>query len=259
LASHPDVYVPTRRKEVRFFDRHFDRGLAWYEAFFCAPEEADRYGAIGEISPQYFYCEACPGRIFEALPAVKLIVTLRHPIDRAYSNYGFTVQRGNYHGSFEEFLSSRPRVLEQGFYSRYLKEYLHYFDRSQILALLFEETFAELETTQTRLAGFLGISPEGFSSSGRTGKVNPSSVPSFGSLSRTTVKLGRRLRRLRLEPAVDLARRLGIQRLIARGTPLPPLDAGLRTELSRRYEDEFGELEERLGIDVRRWRERPGR
>jgi hypothetical protein len=31
------------------------------------PEEADRYAAIGEISPQYFYCEV-PGRIAAALP-----------------------------------------------------------------------------------------------------------------------------------------------------------------------------------------------
>ena len=38
LISHPDVYMPTRRKEVRFFDRYYERGLGWYETFFCAPE-----------------------------------------------------------------------------------------------------------------------------------------------------------------------------------------------------------------------------
>ena len=32
LTSHPDVYLPTRRKEVRFFDRDYERGLKWYES-----------------------------------------------------------------------------------------------------------------------------------------------------------------------------------------------------------------------------------
>ena len=47
LAGHPDVYVPTRRKEVRFFDRHYDRGLGWYAKYFPA-ENGESYRAIGE-------------------------------------------------------------------------------------------------------------------------------------------------------------------------------------------------------------------
>jgi hypothetical protein len=254
LASHPDVYVPTRRKEVRFFDRNFEQGLGWYETFFCSDEEAARYRAIGEISPQYLYCEECPARISATLPDAKLILTLRHPIDRAYSNYGFTVQRGHYRGSFEDFLASRPRSLEQGYYSRYLSGYSRVFDRSRLQILLFEETFAELDATEKRLADFLGVAAEGFPPRARGGKVNPSTVPSFGSFSRAAVKTGRRLRRFGLEPAVDLARRLGIQRVIAKGAPLPALDPGLKAELSRRYEDEFEVLEEQYGLDLSRWR-----
>jgi hypothetical protein len=254
LASHPDIYMPTRRKEVRFFDRGFDEGLAWYEAFFCPPEEAARYRAIGEISPQYLYCEECPARISETLPDVKLVLMLRHPIARAYSNYGFTVQRGNYRGTFEDFLASRPRSLEQGYYSRYLDGYSRLFDRTRFLILLFEETFAELDATEKRLADFLSVSADGFPPRAGGGKVNPSTVPSFGSFSRAAVRTGRRLRRFGLEPAVDLARRLGIQRAIAKGAPLPALDPGLKADLSGRYEDEFDVLEEQYGLDLSRWR-----
>ena len=42
--------MPVRRKEIRFFDRHFEQGLEWYEAFFCSEAEAASYRAIGEIS-----------------------------------------------------------------------------------------------------------------------------------------------------------------------------------------------------------------
>lgn len=254
LAGHSQVYMPIRRKEVRFFDRNYEQGLNWYREFFCSPEEATNYRAIGEISPQYFYDEECPKRIASTLPNAKLVIMLRHPVDRAYSNYGFTVQRGNYRDSFEEFLASRPTALEWGFYSRYAKRYLHYFDKSRMLGLVFEDVFTQSESTQSRVADFLDISMDGFPADGFDRKVNPSSVPRFQSVSGYTVKAGRRLRKRHLEQVVDLARRLGIQRLIAKGSPLPRIDPQLRHELSRRYADEFAQLEECLDVDLTSWR-----
>ena len=252
LAGHPDVFLPTQRKEIRFFDRYYERGLAWYETFFCPPEDAGRYLAVGEISPQYFYCEACPSRIFETLPAAKLLVMLRHPVDRAYSNYGFVVQRANFRGSFEEFLATRPRALEKGFYSRCLDGYLRYFDRSQILALLFEEAIADGGKARLDLAGFLNIPVDGFPSS--LGKVNPSTVPRFRPLSGLAVKAGRRLRRRNLESLVDLGGRLGVRRLLTKGRSLPRLDAELKRHLSQQFEDELEELESSLHVDLSSWR-----
>lgn len=255
LASHPDVCMPTNRKEIRFFDRHYERGLGWYEAFFCPSDQADKYRAIGEISPQYLYCQECPERIRATLPDARLVLMLRQPVDRAYSNYGFTVQRSRYRGSFEDFITSRPSALERGFYSRYVKQYLEYFDRTRTFALLFEETFSGSEEPRARLADFLGISADKFPSDGFEKKVNPSTIPSSRTLAGFTVKAGRRLRRWGLEPVVDLTRRLGVQRVVARGAPLPAIDSGLRRELSMRYEAEFSELEGLLDLDLSRWRE----
>jgi len=254
LTSHPDVYMPTRRKEVRFFDRYYELGLGWYETFFCPPEQADRYQAIGEISPQYYECEECPERIFATLPEIKMIIMLRHPVNRAYSNYGFSVQRGNYRGSFEDFLATRPGMLEKGFYSRYLKQYLRYFDRTQILALLFEEVFIDIFKTQKTIANFLDIDVDKFPSSVTSGKVNSSSIPKFQFLSSFVVKTGRQLRRRHLEPVVDFVMRLGLQRILAKGNSLPPLDEELKKQLSQPYQDEFDELEQCLQIDLSCWK-----
>ena len=249
--------MPVRRKEIRFFDRHFEQGTAWYEAFFCTADEAGAYQAIGEISPQYFYCDDCPDRISATLPGVRLLVMLRHPVDRAYSTYGFTVQRANYRGSFAEFVESRPSVLERGFYSRYLHRYLQHFGRERILALMFEGAVADLETTRGKLAEFLELDASRFPPDAGSTRVNRSSAPSLGAVSGFAVKAGRRMRRWGLEPAVDVARRLGIQRVLSKGKSLPPLDAELRSELATSYGDEFDELEGLLGIDLGRWREVP--
>src|SRR5215216_774100 len=241
LTSHPDVYMPTRRKEIRLFERYYDRGVSWYSTFFCPPEQADRYKAIGEISTQYYDCEECPQRIFDTLPQSKLIIMLRHPVNRAYSQYGFVVQRRNYRGSFQEFLASRPAALEKGFYSRYLKQYLRYFDRNQILALLFEDVFIDIFKTKKTIAGFLDIAVDKFPESDASGKVNASTVPTHQSLYGFVVKTGRRLRKRNLEPVVDFVMRLGIQRALSKGNSLQPLDGEVKKQLSQLYQKEFDE------------------
>lgn len=255
LARHHDIYMPTRRKEIRFFDRYFDKGFAWYESFFCEPEEREKYHAIGEISPQYLYCPACPERIAQSLPNVKLIVTLRHPVDRAYSQYGFAVQRRNYRGSFAEFIDARPTALDKGFYSEHVQNYLRYFPREQLLPLIFEEIFADVAKARRRVADFLDVDVDRFDETTVQAKVNASTVPSFGRASGAAVTIGRRLRRWKMEALVDMGRRAGVQRLLTRGSSLPALDEETRTALSARYAQELEELEGALDINLARWRE----
>ncbi len=252
LSGHPQISMPTRRKEVRYFDRNHDRGLDWYESFFCPSAEADRYRAIGEISPQYLYADGCAARIAASLPEAKLLVILRHPVDRAYSHYGFVVQRRNYQGSFEEFIARRPTMLEKGFYSRYLDRFLTHFERERILTLVFEEAMSDGDDARGALSAFLDVPVAGFPSS--VGRVNASTVPRFGSLSNVAVMTGRRLRKTRLDTVVDLGGRLGMRRALNKGSPLPRIDDDLRAALSERYVDEFDQLDRRFGIDVSSWR-----
>ena len=216
-------------------------------------EQAVRYKAIGEISTQYYDCPECPERISKTLPSSRLVLMLRHPVDRAYSHYGFCVQRANYRGSFTEFLMQKPKALEKGYYSRYVKRYLEYFNASQILALVAENVFVDIPGTQKKIADFLNIDLNKFSAI--NAKVNASTVPHHRSVYGLVVKTGRRLRRLHLEPLVDFVMRLGIQKILSNGNALPVLDKGLKKKLSLSYERDFEELEQCLQIDLRCWRE----
>jgi hypothetical protein len=254
LAAHPSVFLPTQRKEIRFFDRHHAEGPAWYESFFCPPEDAPRYRAIGEISPQYLYDPRCPDRIGELLPEAKLIVMLRHPVARAYSQYGFVIQRRGYRGSFQEFLSSRPRALEMGHYPKYLEPYRRRFGRDRILVLLFEDAVGEAGTGRAELARFLGIEADRFGH--LADRVNASTVPRFRGMSRMAVGVGRRLRRHHLEALVDLGGRMGVRRLLTSGRRVPALDPGVKARLSERYEADLDELERGWDLDLGAWRDR---
>ena len=253
LETHPEIYMPSRRKEVRFFDKHFEKGMQWYEDFFCSPEERGMFRAIGEVSPQYIYCEECPRRISETLADVRLILMLRHPVDRAYSQYGFLLQRRNFRGSFQEFLVSRPKALEYGDYSRHLKGFLDYFPRSHLLPLVSEEAFADVPGTCERLAAYLEVPADGFEVGNAATTVNRSTIPKARRLAAVGVSVGRRLRRLGLEPVVDAARRAGAQRVF-HGAAVPRIDPALKAELSRAYGEEFDELERLLDVDLSSWR-----
>jgi hypothetical protein len=245
--------MPSRRKEVRFFDAHFEKGTEWYEGFFCGPEERGLFRAIGEISPQYIYCGECPRRISETLPGVRLILMLRHPVDRAYSQYGFLLQRRNFRGSFQEFLGSRPKALEYGYYSRYARSFLDYFSRSDLLPLVSEQAFADVLGTCRQLAAFLDVPAGGFNVDNATSTVNRSTIPRAQQLAGMSVTVARRLRRLGLEPVVDAARRAGAQRIF-QGAAVPRIDPALKADLGRAYEEEFEELERLLEVDLSSWR-----
>lgn len=83
LAGHPDVFMAPR--EAHYFNRNHARGVDWYRAQ-LAGQAGER--AVGEGTPCYLFDESTPARIRETLgSAVKVIVTLRHPVDRAYSGF----------------------------------------------------------------------------------------------------------------------------------------------------------------------------
>ena len=254
LASHPDIYMPTQRKEIRFFDEYYDYGIDWYKSFFPPSELAANYRAIGEFSPQYYRCEECPGRILTSLPNAKLIVSLRHPVDRAYSHYGFYVQRRNFAGSFDDFLTDQPQVLEQGYYHKYLKRYLEFFERERILVMVFEWTVTDVLDTKKSLAEFLNVDMDKFPPSAGGGKVNASKVPKARLFYSVAAKMARQLRRWRLDGLVDSVKHLGIERGLHLGKPLPPLHEEKKEKLSQLYQDDINLLETTLNIDLSCWK-----
>jgi hypothetical protein len=87
LGLHPEVF--TAAKELEFFNngpRYRDEGTDWYRAQF---EGWAGESIVGEATPGYMFWRHRPvtvsERIDETLPGVRLIATLRNPIDRAQS------------------------------------------------------------------------------------------------------------------------------------------------------------------------------
>src|SRR6187401_2278229 len=84
LGEHPDVFMAAV-KETEFWKfTDAEQRLDDYAAHFCG---ADGKRAIGEFSVRYLSLPGVPERIKRVLPNVKLIASLRSPVDQVYSNY----------------------------------------------------------------------------------------------------------------------------------------------------------------------------
>lgn len=255
LASHPKIYVPTDRKEVRFFDVYYDRGLQWYERFFPADEQVGQFQAIGEITPGYLYCQSCPGRIADIGSVDKLLLILRNPVDRAYSRYGIDVRYRDFQGSFEEFCAHKPYGIEEGFYSRGLESYLAHFAREQFLVLIYERAVADVSQTKAVLADFFQVPASLFPPDAGARKIHARYVPSRARYVYTLgIALSRKLRDLDQDWANRAARRLRIRRFFGQSAALPPMKAETRSYLNDLYATEIGKLESLLHVDLACWR-----
>lgn len=101
LSAHPAVLKAVLHKGVHYFDVGYEHGAHWYRGHFPLRRTADRrerrVGArvqTFESSPYYMYHPLAAERIAAALPEVKLIVLIRDPVERAYSQHAHEVARG---------------------------------------------------------------------------------------------------------------------------------------------------------------------
>lgn len=93
LIEHPSIF-PAFKKEVLYFDVNYRKGIHWYKSFFpttifkfLISKYSNRRFITGEASPYYILYPHAAKRIHSTLPKVKIIILLRNPINRSFSQY----------------------------------------------------------------------------------------------------------------------------------------------------------------------------
>lgn len=86
LCAHPHV-MPALTKEIHYFDINYRRGLDWYLGFFPRASKLAMGRISGEASPDYLVHPLAAGRIAHDLPDTKVIILLRDPVKRAFSQF----------------------------------------------------------------------------------------------------------------------------------------------------------------------------
>lgn len=187
LIQHPFVKSPIT-KELHFFDTNFGRGLNWYRSqfplLFNLPNTSNHHNFItGEASPAYIFHPYSAKRIAATIPNVKLILLLRNPVDRAYSQYNMQKARGRETLSFAEAIEKEEerlkgeleKILEheyttyysynyfaysylsRGIYINQIKDWVNLFPKEQLLILKSEDLFSNTNTVFEQVVNFLNL------------------------------------------------------------------------------------------------------
>ncbi len=178
ICEHPSV-VEAAYDEIGYFDSNYHLGENWYRSMFPTQKimnkirEDTGYSITGEDTPFYFWKKEVAERILSDMPETKLIVILRNPVDRAYSNYNLAVRENNEKLTFEEaideemeFLSKNSfrdtvdrfrSYLTKGIYVNQIKPWLDVFSREQLHFLSTEQMKNEPCETLDLVFKFLSV------------------------------------------------------------------------------------------------------
>jgi len=122
---------------------------------------------VGEASPSYLSDPESAKLIHEASPEARILITLRDPVERSFSNYLMFVRGGHWNKSFHYYLenelkngvnhSKRNINLRRGFYFEDIKKFQNLFGENQIKIIIFEEWIKRAQSTVQEILKFLNI------------------------------------------------------------------------------------------------------
>ena len=164
LGQHPRIFM-TRVKEPNFFA--YDQNGAEKSADFPITDKEDYerlfYEAkpghlTGEASPGYLHSPIAPARIHSCIPRVKLIASLRNPVDRAYSHYLMNYRTGRTRLSAQAAFDAGEFWVDASRYADALATYRRLFG-DQLKVILYEDLISNADVTVNELFEWLGLSP----------------------------------------------------------------------------------------------------
>lgn len=188
LRQHPQIRAsPT--KEIHFFDSSYWKGSRWYRSHFPSAAYRSCYQRLYkkrllsfEGTPYYLSHPLVPKRASEILPNARLIVLLRNPVDRCFSDWKHS---GTEALSFEDSLECEDMRLEgeeqkilassppprgyfspvhlyhsyrnQGIYEKFLRRWLECFDEDRFCIIQSEDLYERPDHTMRGIYDFLGL------------------------------------------------------------------------------------------------------
>ncbi len=186
LTRHPNI--PLTIKDIRFFDKYYDKGLDWYRLHFplkilkfTSQKINTKQFMIGEATERYLEYPHAPKRIKKITPNAKFLIILRNPIERTYSHYNFNVMRNKENRSFEDAIFHeferiknefkkmqmdenyysdeyfRYAYLDRSIYVEKLKKWLEIFPRDQFFIIENEELSQNTSKVYVEVLKFLNL------------------------------------------------------------------------------------------------------
>jgi len=172
LDKQPEIFM-SPIKETNYFssatipDDHEVKPIREKKKYLSLFKNVKDEKIIGEASPNYLADPKAAELIHQISPNAKILISLRDPIERLFSNYLMSQRYGTIKSSFHDaLLKSINRHkgmyadlrLERGLYSESVKRYIDTFGKDQVKIIIFEEFVKDTTSTIKEILKFLGIS-----------------------------------------------------------------------------------------------------
>lgn len=267
LDDHPEVAI-SQVKEPDFFSRRLGvftphdnpshlRDWDWYRTLWDHAREDAR---CGDFSINMLPNGADAARKVKAYaPDAKFIVSLREPVARTYSQYIHHWGRFRHWGKIPDTFEEAIFVDELLWRSRYaaqLDPWFRVFPDSRFHVVLDTDLDADPMGAVQEIYRFLDVD-DAFEPPTLHYKVNPTKMRRgvYSALFKTS----QAVRRLGLGPLIDVAKRLGVERLIDRVDwrpgKKPPLDPRTEKAVRRIFAHDIDRLEILIERDLSAWRD----
>ncbi len=178
LIEHPNI-IPGSTKGGFFFSFLGNNTTSFYRSHF----PIKRKNLITcEATGGYFVHPLIPARVHKLLPLVKLIVVLRNPVERAYSEFHYRVMIGEQiTENFEDVIKSELKRIEigknnpelkientnyhqfsfshlrHGLYAQHIERWLKFFPKEQLLILHAKDLYNNLDNIVAETFDFLNL------------------------------------------------------------------------------------------------------
>jgi hypothetical protein len=131
-------------------EKRFGGMVLEWEDYLKLFQNVNREKAIGEASVCYLWSTTAAANIFSRIPDARIVMILRHPAERAFSQYLHALGMGLVRRSFREEIQTSLLhkdgkftvlypFLEFGLYYEQVKRYLDFFPRRNVCIYVFEE------------------------------------------------------------------------------------------------------------------------
>lgn len=268
LKRHPQIFMPAMKEphhfshlspigEMRYPSTHVSNRQSYLKLFAKAPPDR----LCGEASSSYLWDAQTPFRIHAENPDAKIVIILRDPIARAYSQYLKDFREGwqelPFHETIRRDFELEPKgygltrlYVELGLYHQQVRRYLEVFGPEQVKIILFKRLTLGSSLNPAVLedvAEFLQIDAARLPSAASAYIENGFAVPRWNwarsaAGSRVVRYLGRVLIPPRLGSTYTIKRMIYEPLLTRRATPAP-IDLDAKQWLKSLYDPDLTALE----------------
>jgi hypothetical protein len=253
-VMRPQVGLPRGIKETDFFLKNYSMGTGWYLEYFRGYPSTM---LLGEVDPNYFGEDVARDRIKNDIPRAKIIVTLRDPVERAYSSYRVMRRDAWTRAGFEETVASNRIIRESSRYAHHLANWQKSFGTDRVLVCLYDDLEQSPQRFLDHICDFIGtkrIVVKGTAIGAE--RVNTvTHAPRSRKLAQNARNARDWMRLHRWHRTIDLLEYGGVWKFcFGGGDEFGVLDPDIDARMREHFRSEVDALERMIGRDLSAWR-----